>query len=138
MSSGPCAAKAGGDHTSHQRVGTWRTRFLRDRLDGLSDEPRPGWPRTITDDQVEQVVVTTLETKPADATHWSTRSLASQIGMSQTAVSRIWRAFGSNPTRSTRSRSARIRCSWTKSATWSVSTSIHPRKAVVLCVDEKS
>jgi transposase len=63
-------------------VGTWRTRFLRDRLDGLSDEPRPGRPRTISDDQVEQVVVTTLETKPANATHWSTRSLASQIGMS--------------------------------------------------------
>ncbi|GAB1515774.1 hypothetical protein JCM33774_78170 [Actinophytocola sp. KF-1] len=84
---------------SRHTVGTWRARFLRDRLDGLSDEPRPGRPRTISDAQVEQVVVTPLETKPANATHWSTRSLASQIGMSQSAVSRIWRAFGLKPHR---------------------------------------
>lgn len=78
-------------------VGTWRSRFLADRLDGLCDEPRPGRPRTITDEQVERVVVTTLESKPADATHWSTRSMAASAGLSQTAVSRIWRAFGLKP-----------------------------------------
>lgn len=80
-------------------VATWRARFVRDRLDGLSDESRPGRPRTITDEQVEQIVVTTLETKPANATHWSTRSLAAQTGMTQSAVSRIWRAFGLTPHR---------------------------------------
>jgi hypothetical protein len=68
-----------------------------DRLDGLVDEPRPGAPRTISDDQVERVLVLTLETTPTDATHWSTRSLARQLGMSQSAISRIWRAFGLKP-----------------------------------------
>ena len=66
-------------------------------MDGLSDEPRPGAPRTITDADVERVIVTTLEESPRDATHWSTRSMASATGMSQTAVSRIWRAFGLKP-----------------------------------------
>jgi hypothetical protein len=64
---------------------------------GLADEPRPGAARTITDTQVEQVLVTTLETTPANATHWSTRSLARQLGMSPSAISRIWRAFGLKP-----------------------------------------
>jgi transcriptional regulator with XRE-family HTH domain len=67
------------------------------RLEGLADEPRPGAARTITDQQIEQVLVTTLETTPKDATHWSTRSLARQLGMSQSAISRIWRAFGLKP-----------------------------------------
>jgi transposase len=75
----------------------WRSRFVARRLEGLADEPRPGAARTITDEQVEQVLVTTLETTPADATHWSTRSLARQLGMSQSAISRIWRAFGLKP-----------------------------------------
>ena len=82
-----------GRHT----VATWRARFLRDRLNGLSDEPRPGRPRTITDEQVEQIVVTTLETKPVNATHWSTRSLATQTGMTQSAVARF-EAGGTVPT----------------------------------------
>jgi transposase len=80
-------------------VGKWRSRFLAARLDGLVDEPRPGAPRTITDDDVERAVVTTLETKPENATHWSTRSLAAKLGLSQTAISRIWRAFGLKPHR---------------------------------------
>ena len=80
-------------------VGKWRARFLEQRLAGLTDEPRPGAPRTITDEQVEAVIVTTLESQPVDATHWSTRSMASVTGMSQTAVSRIWRAFGLRPHR---------------------------------------
>jgi len=75
----------------------WRSRFLARRLEGLVDEPRPGAPRKITDEQVEQVLVATLETTPGDATHWSTRSLARALGMNQTAVSRIWRAFGLKP-----------------------------------------
>jgi transposase len=75
----------------------WRGRFVARRLDGLADEPRPGAPRTVTDEDVERVVVTTLEQTPADATHWSTRSLAKATGMSQPTVSRIWRAFGLKP-----------------------------------------
>jgi transposase len=78
-------------------VGKWRARFVEHRLDGLSDEPRPGAPRTVTDDLVEAVIVKTLESQPANATHWSTRSTAAATGMSQSAVSRIWRAFGLKP-----------------------------------------
>ena len=78
-------------------VGKWRRRFVAQRLDGLSDAPRPGAPRTITDADVERVIVTTLEETPTDATHWSTRSMAKATGMSQTAISRIWRAFGLKP-----------------------------------------
>jgi transposase len=78
-------------------VGKWRRRFLAERLDGLHDEPRPGAPRTIGDDDVEAVIVKTLEETPTDATHWSTRSMAKETGMSQSAISRIWRAFGLKP-----------------------------------------
>jgi transposase len=82
---------------SKPTVTKWRARFVARRLEGLADEPRPGAARTITDTQVEQVLVATLETTPADATHWSTRSLARHLGMSQSAISRIWRAFGLKP-----------------------------------------
>jgi transposase len=78
-------------------VAKWRNRFVDARLDGLHDEPRPGAPRTIGDDDVERVIVKTLEQSPRDATHWSTRSMAAATGMSQSAVSRIWRAFGLKP-----------------------------------------
>ena len=78
-------------------VSKWRRRFVERRLDGLGDAPRPGAPRTITDAEVETVIVTTLEETPSDATHWSTRSLAKETGMSQSAISRIWRAFGLRP-----------------------------------------
>jgi transposase len=78
-------------------VGKWRNRFIDRRLDGLHDEPRPGKPRMISDDDVERVIVKTLEETPANATHWSTRSMAASTGMSQTAVSKIWRAFGLKP-----------------------------------------
>jgi transposase len=81
-----------------QTVGKWRARFIKDRLDGLSDEPRPGAPRKVTDEQVEAVIVKTLEEAPTGGdTHWSTRSMARAMGMSQTAISRIWRAFGLKP-----------------------------------------
>ena len=75
----------------------WRKRFLARRLDGLVDEPRPGAPRTIGDAEVEAVIVRTLEDKPTDATHWSTRDLAKRVGMSPSSVGRIWQAFGLKP-----------------------------------------
>ncbi len=75
----------------------WRKRFLDRRLDGLIDEPRPGAPRSIGDAEVEAVIVRTLEDKPSDATHWSTRDLARKVGMSPSSVGRIWQAFGLKP-----------------------------------------
>jgi transposase len=116
----------------------WRTRFAARRLEGLSDEPRPGVPRSITDTQVEQVIVKTLEETPADATHWSTRSMARATGMSQTAVSRIWRAFGLKP---------HLAETWKLSSDPQFIDKVRdlcglylnpPEAAVVLCVDEKS
>jgi transposase len=116
----------------------WRSRFLVDRLDGLLDEPRPGRPRTVADAQVEAVITRTLETTPKDATHWSTRSLAAELGMSQSAVSRIWRAFGLQPHRQD---------SWKLSRDPQFIDKVRdvvglyldpPEAAVVLCVDEKS
>jgi transposase len=80
-----------------QTVGTWRRRFVQSRLDGLVDEPRPGAPRTITDEQIEAVVVATLEQTPTDATHWSRASMAAQSGLSRSTVGRIWKAFGLKP-----------------------------------------
>src|ERR1019366_6830950 len=78
-------------------VGKSRCRFVAKRLDGLVDELRPGSPRTVTDDAVEAVIVKTLQEKPDGATHWSARSMAKTTGMSQSAISRIWRAFGLKP-----------------------------------------
>lgn len=78
-------------------VSKWRRRFLERRLDGLVDEPRPGAPRTISDDDVERVIVRTLEDRPTDATQWSTRDLAAKVGMSASSVGRIWQAFGLKP-----------------------------------------
>ena len=80
-------------------VSRWRARFLRDRLDGLTDDPRPGVPRTITDAQVEEVVVLTLEEVPEGGTHWPKRELARRTGISPTSVHRIWRSFGLQPWR---------------------------------------
>jgi transposase len=84
---------------SRPTVATWRRRFAAHRLEGLLDAPRPGAPRRIGDAAVERLVALTLEEAPPDATHWSTRSMAKRAGMSQTAVSRIWRAFGLRPHR---------------------------------------
>ena len=80
-------------------AGKWRQRFLERRLDGLLDEPRPGTPRRLSDRAVERVLARTLETVPKDATHWSTRALAKTCGLSQSSVSRIWRAFALAPHR---------------------------------------
>ena len=84
---------------SRPTVATWRGRFAEHRLEGLVDAPRSGAPRTIGDEAVERVVALTLEEAPRGATHWSTRAMARRAGLSQTAVSRIWRAFGLRPHR---------------------------------------
>jgi transposase len=120
-------------------VGKWRARFITGRLEGLSDEPRPGAARTITDEQVEAVIVKTLEEAPAGGdTHWSTRSMAQAQGMSQTAISRIWRAFGLKP---------HLVDTWKLSKDPQFIEKVRdivglyldpPDKAIVLCVDEKS
>ena len=119
-------------------VGKWRQRFLVRRLDGLSDEPRPGVPRSVLDDKVEEIVRRTIEEQPAGATHWSTRSMASQVGVSASTVNRIWQAFGLKPH---------------LVETFKISTDPlfvekvrdvvglyldPPERALVLCVDEKS
>jgi transposase len=82
---------------SRPTVTKWRRRFAEQRLEGLLDEPRPGRPRTITDETVERIVTTTLEATPRDATHWSTRSLAAHLGVSPDAVWRTWQAFSLKP-----------------------------------------
>src|SRR5271155_692412 len=123
---------------SEAMVGKWRRRFVEHRLDGLSDDPRPGAPRTITDDQVEAVIVKTLEEKPDDVTHWSTRSMAEQVGMSQTTITRIWRAFGLQP-----HRAESFKLSTDPYFVEKVRDIVGlyldpPERAMVLCVDEKS
>ncbi len=120
-----------------QTVSKWRRRFLTDRLDGLLDEPRPGAPRTIRDQDVERVVTLTLERIPEDATHWSTRAMARQTGMSQSAVSRIWRAFGLQPHRSETFKLSRDPLFIEKVRDIVGLYLNPPEQAMVLCVDEK-
>ena len=84
-------------HITGATVCKWRERFRVDRLEGLLDEPRPGAPRSITDEQVEEVVTKTLESMPENSTHWSSRLMAQKTGLSQTAIVRIWHAFGLQP-----------------------------------------
>lgn len=123
------------------QIGTvrkWRTRFLQLRLDGLVDEPRPGTPRKISDADVERVVTLTLESKPKNATHWSTRSMAQASGMSQSAVSRIWRAFVLQPHRSESFKLSEDPLFIDKVRDVVGLYLNPPEKALVLCVDEKS
>jgi len=133
---GEAAAELG---VSRDTVSKWRSRFLEGRLGGLTDEPRPGRPRTVSDEKVEQVVTAALEQAPPGGdTHWSTRSMARSAGVSQSTVSRIWRTFGLKPH---------------LVQTWKLSTDPQfiekvrdvvglymspPENALVLCVDEKS
>ena len=119
-------------------VGTWRQRFIERRLDGLTDEPRPGTPRTIRDDAVERVVTRTLETKPEDATHWSTRGMAKAAGLSQSAVSRIWRAFGLKPHLADTFKLSSDPFFVEKVRDVVGLDLSPPERAIVLCVDEKS
>ena len=121
-----------------QTVGKWRQRFLESRLDGLADDPRPGGPRRIGDEQIEAVLVATLERQPADATHWSRASMAKESGLSKSTVGRVWKAFALKPH---------------LVDTFKISNDPQfidkvrdvvglyldpPEKALVLCVDEKS
>src|SRR3954462_9297560 len=80
-------------------VGKWRSRLLESRLEGLYDEPRPGAPRKVSDRQVEEVIIQTLESTPRGETHWSTRGIAKATGLSRMTISRIWHAFGLQPHR---------------------------------------
>jgi len=123
-----------GSHT----VGKWRARFVARRLDGLLDEPRPGAPRRITDAQVEQVLTLTLESTPSQATHWSTRLLARRCGMSQSAISRIWRAFALQPQRSETFKLSRDPLFIEKVRDIVGLYLNPPDRALVLCVDEKA
>ena len=123
---------------SKQTVGKWRSRFLERRLDGLSDEPRSGRPRAVTDDDVERVITLTLETAPRDATHWSTRSMAQRSGLSHNTVSRIWRAFGLQPHR-TETFKLSADPFFIEKVRDVVGLYLNPPdRALVLCVDEKS
>lgn len=123
---------------SRATVGKWRIRFAERRLDGLHDEPRPGKPRTIDDEDVERVIVKTLEETPKDATHWSTRSMAKATGMSQSAVGRIWRAFGLKPHRVDDFKLSPDPLFIDKVRDIVGLYLNPPDAAVVLCVDEKS
>src|SRR5271163_434263 len=119
-------------------VGKWRARFLKGRLEALYDEPRPGTPRTVSDAQVEQVVIQTLESTPRGQTHWSTRGLAEATGLSRMTISRIWQAFGLQP-----HRSATFKLSPDPLLIEKVRDIVGlymnpPDHAVVFCVDEKS
>jgi len=78
-------------------VSKWRARFVAKHLDGLLDEPRPGAPRTIGDEQIEAVIVATLERTPRDATHWSRASMAAETGLSRSTIGRIWKEFRLKP-----------------------------------------
>src|SRR6478752_6444851 len=119
-------------------VGRWRGRFARRRLDGLHDEPRPGKPRSISDEDVERVIVKTLEEQPRQATHWSTRSMAAATGMSQSTVSRIWRAFGLKP-HQTEAFKLSPDPQFIDKVRDIVGLYLNPPEAaVVLCVDEKA
>jgi transposase len=122
---------------SRLTVGRWRTRFIQRGVDGLLDEPRPGAPRTISDAAVEKAISLTLESKPIDATHWSTRSLARRVGLSRSSIARIWRAFGLRP-----HRSESFKLSTDPLLIEKVRDIVGlylnpPDRAVVLCVDEK-
>lgn len=123
---------------THQTVGRWRRRFVARRLDGLLDEPRPGAPRRVGDAQIEALIVRTLETQPRDATHWSTRSMAKAIGVSQSTVSRVWRAFALQPHRSETFKLSKDPLFIEKVRDIVGLYLDPPDKALVLCVDEKS
>ena len=131
-------AVAARQRVTQQTVSKWRSRFVEYRLDGLLDAPRPGAPRTIDDTRIDALIAKTLESVPEGATHWSTRTMARETGMTQTAVSRIWRAFGLQP-----HRQETFKLSSDPLFVEKVRDIVGlyldpPLKAMVLCVDEKS
>ena len=123
---------------SNATVGKWRRRFVARGLDGLVDEPRPGTPRRVSDEQVEHVLSLTLETTPQDATHWSTRSMAARSGLSHMTVRRIWRAFGLQPHRTETFKLSSDPFFIDKVRDVVGLYLNPPEQALVLCVDEKS
>ena len=135
LRTGEIAARLG---VHRNTVAKWRRRFEAERLDGLVDEPRPGRPRTVTDSHVDEVITKTLESAPKDATHWSTRSMAAEIGLTQSAVHRIWRAFGLQPHRAETFKLSRDPQFVAKVRDVVGLYLNPPERAVVLCVDEKS
>jgi transposase len=122
---------------SRQTVALWRARFATHRLEGLIDAPRSGAPRSIDDEAVERLVALTLEEAPANATHWSTRMMARRTGMSQTAVSRIWRAFGLRPHQADTFKLSSDPAFVEKVRDVVGLYLAPPDRALVLCVDEK-
>ena len=116
----------------------WRGRFIAKRLDGLFDDPRSGTPRKVSDETIERLVAMTLESTPSDATHWSTRDLAKRIGVSQSTVSRVWRAFNLQPHRVETFRLSNDPLFIEKVRDIVGLYMNPPDHAVVLCVDEKS
>jgi transposase len=123
---------------SRQMVCRWRVRFAADRVPALYDEPRPGAPRTVRDDQIEKVIVETLEKTPRGETHWSTRSMAKHTGLSRSTISRIWQAFGLQPHRSETFKLSKDPLLIPKVRDIVGLYLNPPDRAVVLCVDEKS
>jgi transposase len=121
-----------------ETVSKWRERFRAHGVDGLLDEPRPGQPRKITDAQIEAVISRTLASKPATATQWSTRAMAATTGLNQTAISRIWRAFGLQPHRTENFKLSRDPLFIDKVRDIVGLYLNPPDRALVLCVDEKS
>ena len=135
LTSKAVAAELGAhEHT----VGKWRRRFVTGRIDGLMDEPRPGRPRTVEDDQVAAVIERTLYSTPADATHWSIRSMAKEMSLSHTTIRRIWAAFGLQPHRSETFKLSSDPLFVEKVRDIVGLYLSPPDRALVLCVDEKS
>ena len=125
-------------HVTGATVGKWRERFRELGLDGLLDEPRVGAPRKITDGQIEEVITKTLESMPSNSTHWSTRLMAEQTGLSQNAIVRIWRAFGLQPHRVENFKFSKDP-QFVEKVRDIVGLYLNPPdRAIVLCVDEKS
>ena len=119
-------------------VGNWRRRFVKERIEGLADEPRPGRPRTIEDERLAKVIERTLTSSPADATHWSLRSMAKEAGLSHTSIWRIWGAFGLRP-----HRTETLKLSSDPLFVDKVRDIVRlylspPDRALALCVDEES
>ena len=134
----PNSAVAGQLRVRQQTVSKWRKRFVSRGLEGLLDEPRPGTPRRVSDSEVERVLTTTLESLPGDATHWSTRTLAEESGLSRSTISRIWRAFGLQPHRTETFKLSKDPLFIDKVRDIVGLYLNPPDRAMLLCVDEKS